>query len=296
MRSLRSDLGLEGDDSRRYLPWLVGVMMYLAALALVGALSLGTAAQRWQAGVAGSLTVQLAAPASETEARLAASRLEAALAIIRQTEGVVRAEALTPTQIAALLEPLLGDPKLIAELPLPQLIDVTLANGARLDTAALTARLATAAPGAVVDDHGRWLASLARLARTGWLLAAAIVILTGLATAATVVFTTRTGLAIHHEAIELLHLMGASDGFIARQFEREATLQGLVGGIVGVLAAGATMAAIGAFAGAIDLPVVGRLVVSTDDVGLLLLLPLAAALVALVTARLVVLRALARMP
>ena len=44
--------------------------------------------------------------------------------------------------------------------------------------------------------------------------------LVGLATVAIVIFATRAGMAIHHDTIEILHLIGAKDSFIASQFQR----------------------------------------------------------------------------
>ena len=38
---LRSDLPLGQEGSARFLPWIVGAMVYLAALALAGALAAG---------------------------------------------------------------------------------------------------------------------------------------------------------------------------------------------------------------------------------------------------------------
>ena len=44
------------------------------------------------------------------------------------------------------------------------------------------------------------------------LLAIAVIFLIGLAVVATVVVTTRMGISIHHNVIELLHLIGAHPG------------------------------------------------------------------------------------
>jgi cell division transport system permease protein len=71
----------------------------------------------------------------------------------------------------------------------------------------------------VIDDHGRWIARLKRTADAVVLAALAVLALIVVGTAATVAFATRAGLATHHEIVELLHLMGAQDRFIARAFE-----------------------------------------------------------------------------
>jgi cell division transport system permease protein len=98
-----------------------------------------------------------------------------------------------------------------------------------------------------------------------------------------------------------LHLIGARDGYIAGQFERHALRLGLRGGIGGLVLAALTIGAIAAAAdrvGALDdairlLPALGA---PPIEWALLLLLPVAAGAVAMITARITVLRALRRMP
>ena len=118
----------------------------------------------------------------------------------------------------------------------------------------------------------------------------------------TVIFTTRAGLAVHRDVIELLHMMGARDGYIARQFEREALRLGLCrrhrrAGARGRHAAGAWATpprrprCFGEEAALLP-----ELHLVVWQWGALALLPVAAALAAMVTARLTVLGALARLP
>ncbi len=75
MRLLRSDLPLASDAASRFLPWIAGLMVYLAALALAAALAIDGVAERWHVGLVGSLTVQLEAPSDGKPAsRLRSSR------------------------------------------------------------------------------------------------------------------------------------------------------------------------------------------------------------------------------
>ena len=92
-----------------------------------------------------------------------------------------------------------------------------------------------------------------------------------------------------------LHLIGAQDSYVARQFETHALTLALRGGVGGLAAAAATILAAEYFGE----PSAGGLV---PDVSLalwqwaaLLPLPLASGLIAMLTARATVLSALARM-
>src|SRR5690606_40195351 len=61
-----SDLQLDADSGSRFLPWALAVMVFLAALALAGALALDGSIDDWRRGVSSRLTVQIADRPGET--------------------------------------------------------------------------------------------------------------------------------------------------------------------------------------------------------------------------------------
>lgn len=292
----RLDIPLNRDSSVRFLPWIIALMVYLAGLALAGTLVLQAALAHWNQSLNGTLTVQVPPPDAGKP-----DPLPAVLALLRGTPGVVSAEALSRAATAKLIEPWLGTELTPDELALPRLVDLRIDPRAPPDLAALRARLAAAAPGAALDDHRLWLDRLAQLVMSIEATALAIVVLIGGAAVLTVVFTTRAGLAVHHAVVEVLHLIGARDGYIAAQFQRQALELGLRGGLVGLLLTAATLIGIG-HAGAAtalfgdEVRLLPSLSLTVWQWPLLAALPVAAALIAMLTARFTVLRALKRMP
>jgi cell division transport system permease protein len=293
----RSDLPFERDESSRFLPWIIAFMVYLAALALAGAMILDAGLLRWNQSITGTFTIQLPPPANEGTAE--AERAEYLQTVLRQIldmPGVRRAQLLSEEETSALLEPWLGADGLSAALPLPGLIDLEIEPGADINAEAVRARLASIVPGAIVDDHRSWLDPALALARSIEWLVAAIVILIGIVATAAVAFATRTGLYIHRDVIELMHLMGARDSYIARQFQFHALAIGLWGGVLGLLLAGLTLA------GLMVVPDHGEMTAFTmptlpiERWLLLAALPVTSGIIALLTARFTVLRALARRP
>jgi cell division transport system permease protein len=302
MRQRTSDLPTGRDPGNRFLPWIIGVMVYLAGLSLAGAMVLSSAIDHWTADLAGTVTVQILPAAADGKRAGAAldAKVAKALALLRATPGIARAEPLSPERISALLSPWLG-PDLVAsgvegELPLPRLIDVTIADRAQVDVVDLTRRLRELAPETEVDDHGRWLEELVSLVHSIEVLSAVIVALSGLAAITTVIFATRAGLAVHGDVIAVLHLVGARDSYIARQFQRRALTLGLIGGGTGLVLAIVTMVAIGHFLGRVQLFGLPTVALSPVQWTVLAALAPIAALVAMVTARLTVMRSLGRMP
>jgi cell division transport system permease protein len=293
MKLLRSDLPLATDAASRFLPWIAGLMVYLAALALAGALALDGVAERWHVGLAGSLTVQLEAPADGKPASRLARR-DRAVALLRAEPAVAQVEALDDAAVRRLLAPWLGTIAGADDLPLPDLIAVSLRPGADLDVAALGQRLSAALPGASVDDHKQWLSDLLRLIAAVRLVAAIVLALVVLAAVATVVFVTRTGLDIHRPVIDIVHLIGATDGYIAGQFQAHALRLGLVGGVGGLALAGLTLVLLAALLSGVGEALLPPLSLALWQWILLAALPLLAALLAMATARWTVLRSLRR--
>lgn len=290
----RSDLPLERDPSGRFLPWLVTVMVYLAALALVGALAMNRVLAHWDTGLSGRITVQV--PQAQGAGADPAEAINRVIDRLMATSGVTAAEVLEPDEIMRLLEPWLGAGAATQELPLPALISVEVDRDNPPDLDRLARELAQAAPGAVVDDHQAWLGRLRDLARSVGFVAALVVVLVGACAIANVVFATRMGLSVHGQVIELLHLIGAQDSYVARQFQAHALRLALRGGVLGLVLAVLTVILLGQVLARAETALLPSFSLHGLDWSILAALPLIVALIAMLTARLTVLRTLGRMP
>lgn len=295
MFARRTDLPLDKDALGRFLPWLIAFMVFLAALAQAGLIALDETARRWDAGIGATLTVQIPAVAEgETSGRGSERRVQAVMNALAATSGVERATLIPDDKVLELLSPWLGMVA-AADVPLPRLIDVETDPAAHVDARVLQQSLAQIVPGVQVDDHGMWLTRLIDVLRSLEGLAALVLVLILLSLTGTVVFTTRTGLTVHHDAIEVLHLTGAHDGYIAKQFASRALTMGFKGGVYGLALAVPTLLGLGAIAGRLEaglMPDVSLPLLGWLSLGLL---PVLSALVAGITARLTVLRNLRRM-
>jgi cell division transport system permease protein len=257
-------------------------------------MAISNASERWRRGLEGTYTVQVMPLAGEDEAALDA-RVARAVALATETPGVARAEPLARARIAQLVEPWLGGGATMADLPLPRLIDVRVADGHAFDAGAFAKALAERVPGSGVDAHGVWLRHLTTFARALEATAAVVVALICIAAVAVVVFATRSGLAVHRDAIEILHLIGARDSTIAREFQLQTMWLGLKGGAFGVALAVALVALLAHFASRIDAALLPDFVLGAAQWTALALLPVASAAIGMETARRTVMRALNRM-
>jgi cell division transport system permease protein len=104
------------------------------------------------------------------------------------------------------------------------------------------------------------------------------------------------GLAAHERSIELLHLIGAQDSYVARQFQNHALSLGLRGGLLGLVCALPTLYLARMLLQRIDSGLLPELNFLAHEWSYFVLLPVAAALVTMLAARVTVLRTLARLP
>jgi len=282
------DLLPDRDGAARFLPWTIAVMVYLAALALAGALALDGSMRKFALGVGGTATVQI------TGADAAA--LEQARAMLRATPGILEVRVLPREELESLVEPWLGKGTLPGGIALPAMIDLKFDPRARPDLEGVNRQLQAAVPGAVLDDHHLWLDRLLWLGRAGQAVALAVVLATGLATVAMVIVATRAGLAQHQSVIEVLHLIGARDRWIAGQVQGHALSLALRGGLLGLSIAALTLFALWRLGADLFGSLLPGVVLAPAQWGLLAGLAPLGALIAMLTARLTVLRALARQP
>ena len=229
------DLGLRRAVSDRLLPSLVAAMAFLAALALAGAVAASALARHWQEGAASMLTVQVPQPGASA-ADGAGTRLARVLALLHGTPGIISARALGDDELAKLLRPWLGSGPGRIAVPLPAVVAVRLAEPAP-DTGRLAARVEAAAPGTLVESHDLWVRRLSVLARSLQACAGLALAVVAFVAVAVVTVATRAGHAARRDAIEIVHGLGATDGYVAGRLARRATLLASCGAAIGALAA-----------------------------------------------------------
>lgn len=228
-RFFRPDFAVDRGTASGMLVAIVAIVTLLGALAVAAGHAVSVAVAARTADLTGGVTVEL--PGGNDAAQ------RAVLTIVRADPAVRSAEPLPRDQVIALLEPLIGPAARTPDLPIPALIDVALRPGAAFDARALETRLRAAAPGVRVDDHAALRDGLARLSFIALSGAAGILALIAAVAAGAVIFATHTGIAVHRDAIELLHHIGASDPYVARQFAFHAGAIGALGGLIGLFLA-----------------------------------------------------------
>ncbi|MFZ3006279.1 MAG: ABC transporter permease [Phenylobacterium sp.] len=279
----------EADARDGSLIFVVATLCFLACLTALAVLATDRAARGWSDQLTGQATVIVRAKGAETPDSAAARAAEA----LSGLPGVGEVRALEKEKAEALIAPWLGDIADLDDLPVPRLVAVDLDPKAPATPQSLDKALKAQGLDAVVDDHSIWLKDIQRAAGFARWIGLAVFALIAAAAGAVVAFATRAGLTARHEVVEVLHLAGAENDFIARLFQmrfaRMAALAGLFGA-AGAAIMGAILRLMGGGQGLTPvLPIVWT------DLLAVLPCPVAAGLVAAVAARLTAQALIAKM-
>ena len=222
----------------RALVVVIAIMTFLACLTAGAALLVAHASQAWRSDVLREATIQVKPGAGDDIDSLVAK----AVAIASKAPEVESARAYSKAESEKLLEPWLGVGLDLSQLPVPRVIVVRLRGQRPEDLTTLRSALASAVPQADLDDHRIWATRLGAMADAIVVLAAALFMLMIVAMSTAIGFATRGAVAGNREIVEVLHLVGASNGFIAKEFQGHFRRLGLRGAMIGGLAAIASFA------------------------------------------------------
>jgi cell division transport system permease protein len=264
--------------------FVVAVLCFLACLTAMGVIAADRAARGWTGQLTGEATVIVRPRGAETPDAAAARGAEALAGVT----GVTEARALEPAKAYDLIRPWLGDVGDLADLPVPRLVAVTLDPKHPATAEALRQGLKSQDVDATVDDHSVWIKDIRRAGGVVRWLGTGVFALIATAAAAVIAFATRAGLAARRDVVEVLHLAGAEDGYIARLFQiRFAQLAG-VAGLIGAAGAGLVGAILRLMGGGEGLT--PALPIAWSDLLAVLPCPLFAAIVAAAAAQVTAIR------
>jgi cell division transport system permease protein len=271
------------------IPWVIAILIALVVIAAAGGLALRNLATAASAGLSSAVSVQVIEPNPD----LRPARGQAAVAVLTGIEGVSAVRLVPEAELVAMLEPWLGPGAGAGEVPIPALIDVELAGPASpAEIARIKAALEARVPGARVDAQGDFLRPVNdALAALQWL-ALALIALVALATAAAVWLAARNAFAAARETVEIMHLLGASQGQISAVFLRDVWREAAAGALLGTGLGVAAVWLLGRQFAALGSGMVSGGGLMLTDWLAIAAIPLAGVLLALVTARITIALAL----
>ena len=282
---------LPASDAREAaLFFVIGALCCLAALAALTTRGTDKAAEAWGAQIEGDITVVM----RDTDQRTA-NDVADRVAVLAT---VFEARILSQDEVEALLEPSLGPGGLPDGLPVPILM-VVQADTAVGDPSPDISRIldefgvdGDVAGNAGYAENVRGALSVLRL------VALSIVALLSATAIAVIAFATHAALLARRDIVDVLHLSGAEDRYIAGLFERRfwvLALQAGMGGAVAALMITALIVFTGSGSQGVEAQLLPRLSLDFWDVVILLVTPIVAGLAARIAARVTVMTSLKEM-
>ena len=275
------------------MPWVIAIMVALTVIAAAAGLAFSNTARNASDALSGGVTVQVvnANPAERDR------QAQAVLRALRDTPGVIEATLVSQDEIDRLIEPWLGAAASgDTGIPVPALVDARLRDAVTGETlGALRQLLRQVAPAARVDAQSSWLKPVFSAVDTLRWLSLALVGLLGVALGAAVLLAVRNALGSNRDTIEIVHLLGGTDGQIARIFQRAIGYDAAVGGTVGLALGLVVVLALGQQFAALGAGLVNSGALGWSDWLLLAMIPVAGVILAMFTARQTVVRALRKM-
>ncbi len=226
----------------RTLVLLIAIMTFLSCLTFGGLILVKQSATAWSNDISREITIQV----RPIEGELMDANLRLAESIAQATNGIADAQALSIEESENLLKPWLGDDLNLTELNIPRLVVVKLAGATKDDLEKLKTELKVI-KGASLDTHDAWRTQLNNMATTFIMSGSFIFILIVVATMLAVVFATRGTMASSREIVDVLHFIGASNKFVANEFQNRFLIMGLKGGLIGGIGAMLFFMALGLF-------------------------------------------------
>lgn len=215
--------------ANKALVFVIAIMTFLGTLTGGAASLVRDASVEWSSSVTREMTIQVKPMLGRDLSADVARAREIALS----SRGVLQAIAASKEESSEMLKPWLGSGFDLRDLPVPILINVRFDRFSPPDPLTLATSLSAQLPNAVLDDHRTWASRLYLLANGLVAIAFVVLVLVLAAMALAVAFATRGAMASSREIIDVLHLVGASDGFIAKEFQRHFLWLGIAGALSG---------------------------------------------------------------
>jgi len=298
-RSRRFDIALENAQGTGFLALLVGLMCFLVMIAVSASFALSAMSERWSSGLENKITIEIPAETANGDPRdkkTLTALSEQVQAMLAEIPNIKSIEPLSDADVSELVKPWLGEDLPLSDIPLPALISIETHNSDDANLDSLAVKLKNISGNIRLDTHEDWLLHLLRFTKTLQLTTFLISLIVGITTIIAIAGAVKARLAVLGEQIELLHLIGATDRYIAKQFQTYSFFVSLKGSIIGALVCGVFLLFIGMLFGDMAANLLPDFHLSFRQVMLLCCVPIIISFFAMMTARHTVMSALGKLP
>jgi cell division transport system permease protein len=223
MRSLLKydfDFNFGGDKSNRFIPFIIGFLMYSASIAVISCFFTQNLTSDWNNALNGRITVEFQSNVDGVDETLTERQKEEVFQTLQSTRGIKNVRKLQESDILKILEPWLSSTAIPDDFPFPTIFDVEAEKNANVDLLALSNKLSKISQGVKVHDHANWYAPIMKISNGLFYFAVLLSLLIVATVCITVIFITKKTLSVHQDVVKILQLIGSNNSYIAAQFKR----------------------------------------------------------------------------
>lgn len=232
------DLPIIKDDLARFQFSLTCVMSVLCIWLITGFFVAEDVSTKWMHSLSGKITVQIPTindngdKISEVTISNNISNLKQ---ILNASSEVSDIRLVDNQRIQKLISPWLGDLAYSENIPAPKILTATLKDASPDLIDKLETNITKALPGITVQNYKNWFADLFKLLETSKFIASIAVLILISIILISIYFAVKARMALLKDDIEILHLMGASEDYISKQFEKQSAITCLKSSFLGLL-------------------------------------------------------------
>ena len=244
-KHIQSELPLKKDGANLFLEIMTTISVFLFTITLSGFFMVRSLVNNWDKGIVNGWTIQVIPDDTIEKTEL---RVNKVINFFENHNEIEKVRLVNDKQINKLMAPWLGTDININDLPVPKLIEVRAKKGHNTDFDKISQELSEIAPYTTTNSHQLWLKKLINFAQSVKILALSVLLTVLTISSFSIFYATKTSLGIHQNIIEILHIMGATDDYIAKQYARRSFFIGLFSGIIGTLLGAAGLWFVSSFA------------------------------------------------
>lgn len=203
--------------SNFFLGWIMSSMIYLALLAVLFSTVSTLSFDKWRSATRDLVTIHVPNPTEIIDSDDGVTRLDETLKILRAFPDIESFTVLEKNDIERLINPLV-DIDILKNILLPALIEIRLKRNNFLPD--LNNALKNLSTDIFIESHAELFLPDAKTFSGAKKLFSVIVGLTLFVAMISIIFAVHAGLAVNRETIQVMHLIGAKNGFIARTFQK----------------------------------------------------------------------------
>lgn len=232
--SRKYDFEFNNDKSDKFIPFIVGFLMYSVTIALMSAFFTYVLTNGWDNMISGKITIEFQAQPNAGPS-LTDKQKDEVLLIVKDFPGIKSVKKLDEQNILDVVKPWLKDTPIPDDFPLPTLFDVEAQKNANVNLLDLSKKLERISPNVQVYEHSDFYKPILQISKSLFSFAILLSLLIFSTVCVTVVFITKKTLNVHEGIVNILQLIGANNQYIASQFRRYYLILGCKGGVLSLI-------------------------------------------------------------